>query len=457
MTQTSSKMDGGAGQVFIHGREALGITQEQAADSLNLSVGAIKAIENDDADSLPDIVYVNGYIRSYAKLLGIASQPLIDAWRAQHVMSKDEVAPLNSSTDAAKVDAVNVRPMKMGRWALVALGLSALFVYFVGFTDDAATSAPPLQAIASVSSVVEPSDMGAQADVAEETRADEVTAPNGERDSTVAEMTADEASLAKPVVDEALGGETASEDNLSIGPVAQQVTGQEEKTQKNAEETPEAAAEIAEEATEERAQEATAETTEETEETEETTEESLQDMVAGSVAEEMNLEIIPDAIAAIESSSLAPDEEVAQIDADVSQAEPEREVATAFALPRLTEFGDHTIELTFSEDCWFEIRTIDGELLYADLGRSGQSRRYVGAAPFRIKLGFSPGATLAYNGEPIDLAPHTRQEVARVLLSEQAAEDLQKGQREQEPNEEQEPQESDVEEPISSARAISLW
>ena len=180
-------------------------------------------------------------------------------------------------------------------------------------------------------------------------------------------------------------------------------------------------------------------------------------MVAGSVAEEMNLEIIPDAIASIESSSLAPDEEVAQIDADVSQAEPEREVAKAFALPRLTEFGDHNIELTFSEDCWFEIRTIDGELLYADLGRSGQSRRYVGAAPFRIKLGFSPGATLAYNGEPIDLAPHTRQEVARVLLSEQAAEDLQEGQREQEPNEEQEPQESDVEEPISLARAISLW
>jgi cytoskeletal protein RodZ len=445
MTQTSSKMDGGAGQVFIDGREALGITQEQAADSLNLSVGAIKAIENDDADSLPDIVYVNGYIRSYAKLLGIASQPLIDAWRAQHVMSKDEVAPLNSSTDAAKVDAVNVRPMKMGRWALVALGLSALFVYFVGLTDDAAISAPPLQAIASVSSVVEPSDLGAQADVAEETRADEVTAPNGERDSTVAEITTDEASLAEPVVDEALGGETASEDNLSIGPVAQQVTGQEKKTQENAEETPEAEAEIAEEATEERAQEATAETTEET------TEESLQDMVAGSVAEEMNLEIIPDAIAAIESSSLAPDEEVAQIDADVSQAEPEREVATAFALPRLTEFGDHTIELTFSEDCWFEIRTIDGELLYADLGRSGQSRRYLGAAPFRIKLGFSPGATLAYNGEPIDLAPHTRQEVARVLLSEQAAEDLQEGQREQEP------QESYVEEPISSARAISLW
>ena len=440
MTQTSSKMDGGAGQVFIDGREALGITQEQAADSLNLSVRAIKAIENDDADRLPDIVYVNGYIRSYAKLLGIASQPLIDAWRAQHVMSKDEVAQLTSSTDVAKVDSVNVRPMKMGRWALVALGLSAIFVYFVGFTTDSVIPDPPLQAIASVGSVVAPSEMGAQADVAEETRADEVTAPDGEQDSIFAEITADEASLAEQVVDEALGGETASEDNLSFGSVAQEVIGQEEKTQDNAEETPEAA-EIAEETTEERAQEATAETTEE----------SLQDMVAGNVAEEMNLEIIPGSIAAIESSSLAVDEEVAQIDAEVSQTEPKREVAKAFALPRLTEFGDHTIELTFSEDCWFEIRTIDGELLYADLGRLGQIRRYIGYAPFRIKLGFSPGATLAYNGEPIDLAPYTRQDVARVLLGEQAAEDLQEGQREQEP------QESDVEEPINSARAISLW
>lgn len=440
MTQTSSKMDGGAGQVFIDGREALGITQEQAADSLNLSVRAIKAIENDDADRLPDIVYVNGYIRSYAKLLGIASQPLIDAWRAQHVMSKDEVAQLTSSTDVAKVDSVNVRPMKMGRWALVALGLSAIFVYFVGFTTDSVIPDPPLQAIASVGSVVAPSDIGAQAGVAEETRADELTAPHGEQDSTFAEITADEASLAEQVVDEALGGETASEDNLSFGSVAQEVTGQEEKTQDNAEETPEAA-EIAEETTEERAQEATAETTEE----------SLQDMVAGNVAEEMNLEIIPGSIAAIESSSLAVDEEVAQIDAEVSQTEPKREVAKAFALPRLTEFGDHTIELTFSEDCWFEIRTIDGELLYADLGRLGQIRRYIGYAPFRIKLGFSPGATLAYNGEPIDLAPYTRQDVARVLLGEQAAEDLQEGQREQEP------QESDVKEPINSARAISLW
>ena len=421
MTQMPSKLDSGPGQVFIDGREALGITQEQAADSLNLSVRAIKAIESDDANSLPDIVYVNGYIRSYAKLLGIASQPLIDAWRAQHAMPADEAAQLNTSPDGSKVDAVNVRPMKMGRWALIALGLSAVFVYFVAFTDDAATP-QSLQEIASVSSAGEPSGLGPQADVGEDldeqTRADGAGAVSVELDSAVAETAADEPSVTDTEVDGVLGDGTASENAPSIVPVAQQAV------------------------VEDRTQESTQE------KTQEKTDVSPQDLVAETVAEEGNLEVAADEVVAIEAGSQAPDEEVAQIDADVSQAEPEREVAKAFALPRLTEFGDNTIDLTFSEDCWFEIRTIDGELLYADLGRTGQSRRYIGAAPFRIKLGFSPGAALAYNGEPIDLAPYTRQEVARVLLSEQEAEDVQ---------ETQQPQASDGGEPINSVGAISLW
>ena len=417
MTQMPNKMDSGPGQVFIDGREALGITQEQAADSLNLSVRAIKAIESDDANSLPDIVYVNGYIRSYAKLLGIASQPLIDAWRAQHAMPADEAAQLNTSPDGSKVDAVNVRPMKMGRWALIALGLSAVFVYFVAFTDDAATPQSP-QEIASVSSAGEPSGLGPQADVGEDldeqTRADGAGTVSVELDSAVAETAANELSVTDAEVDGVLGDGTASENAPSIGSVAQQAV-IEDRTQET---------------------------------TQEKTDVSPQDLVSETVAEEGNLEDAANEIVAIQAGSQAPDEEVAQIDADVSQAEPEREVAKAFALPRLTEFGDNTIDLTFSEDCWFEIRTIDGELLYADLGRTGQSRRYIGAAPFRIKLGFSPGAALAYNGEPIDLAPYTRQEVARVLLSEQEAEDVQ---------ETQQPQASDGGEPINSVGAISLW
>ena len=81
-------------------------------------------------------------------------------------------------------------------------------------------------------------------------------------------------------------------------------------------------------------------------------------------------------------------ESVADEAARVAEPETEREQPLAFALPRLTEFGDNVIVLSFTADCWFEIRNESGQLLYADLGRDTQTRRYVGEGPFQIKLGF---------------------------------------------------------------------
>ena len=75
-----------------------------------------------------------------------------------------------------------------------------------------------------------------------------------------------------------------------------------------------------------------------------------------------------EALAAL-SGDLSTVDAVAQDTISVSEPELEREIPLAFALPRLTEFGDNTIVLAFSADCWFEIRNADGDLLYADLGR----------------------------------------------------------------------------------------
>jgi cytoskeleton protein RodZ len=102
-------------------------------------------------------------------------------------------------------------------------------------------------------------------------------------------------------------------------------------------------------------------------------------------------------------------------------AEPEqRERPTAFALPRLTALGDDEIQLSFTSDCWFELRDGAGVLLYADLGRTGQTRRYIGAGPFRIKLGYSPGVRLMFNGGDVDLRPFTRRDVANLTVGADA-------------------------------------
>ena len=412
MAIVDDKVDGGPGQVFIDGRESLGMTPEQAAMSLNLSVKAIKAIENDDAGSLPEIVYVNGYIRSYAKLLGIAPEPLIAAWRAQHVEPENEPLELDWSKDATQADEMNVRPLKMGRWALMAICLSAAFVYFVTSSGDGTVSqVQPTGADVLVASQTPDRELPAAAAL---NSADMQVSLKPERDESAAKeqgqatSTVSGEGTADPVDDAVAGLDEVARDNA----LNTEVVTQQEPTLA---EYPEAnALEKAEEISEQNIQQATVQ--------------------AAEPADLANP-------GPNQPSNQTPDPEAAQGDANnvAPEAEPEREIANAFALPRLTEFGDNTIDLTFSEDCWFEIRTAQGVLLYADLGRSGQSRRYTGAAPFRLKLGYSPGVSLLYNGEPIDLEPYTQQEVARILLDEQRD------------------QGEDALEPLNSVEAVSLW
>ena len=125
----------GPGRVFAEGREALDMSRSQMADVLNLPVRTIAAIEENNRGALPDAVYVNGYMRSYSKLLGLASQPLIDAWWAQHVENKEHVL-IEEQNDEIAEKAINARPFKMGRWAAAGLVLSVGFVYFVSSTNQ---------------------------------------------------------------------------------------------------------------------------------------------------------------------------------------------------------------------------------------------------------------------------------------------------------------------------------
>ena len=50
--------------------------------------------------------------------------------------------------------------------------------------------------------------------------------------------------------------------------------------------------------------------------------------------------------------------------------------------------------------------------------RRRQTLRLVGAGPFQIRLGYAPAVTLAYNGEPVPLAPHTRNTVALLVVGQ---------------------------------------
>lgn len=67
----------GSGNMLAAARKQQQKTIEEIANELNLSVTQIKTIELDQTDGLPEPTYVRGYIRSYAKLLGLKPEEVL--------------------------------------------------------------------------------------------------------------------------------------------------------------------------------------------------------------------------------------------------------------------------------------------------------------------------------------------------------------------------------------------
>lgn len=85
-------------------------------------------------------------------------------------------------------------------------------------------------------------------------------------------------------------------------------------------------------------------------------------------------------------------------------------------LPNAAPQGGMTLSIATSADSWVEIVDGKGQKIEMDLLRAGTRRDYRGVEPFRLLLGRASSIQLSYNGQPVDLAPHTRGNVARVVL-----------------------------------------
>lgn len=65
------------GRLLRDAREAQGVTLEDAAVRLRLMHRQIEAMERDDFESLGQPVFARGFVRNYARLLGLAPEPLL--------------------------------------------------------------------------------------------------------------------------------------------------------------------------------------------------------------------------------------------------------------------------------------------------------------------------------------------------------------------------------------------
>jgi cytoskeleton protein RodZ len=70
------------GRRLANAREARKFTIEKVADSLHLDVRMVEALERDDRAVLPSPIFVKGYLRGYASLVGLPAEELVSEYTA---------------------------------------------------------------------------------------------------------------------------------------------------------------------------------------------------------------------------------------------------------------------------------------------------------------------------------------------------------------------------------------
>jgi cytoskeleton protein RodZ len=76
--------------------------------------------------------------------------------------------------------------------------------------------------------------------------------------------------------------------------------------------------------------------------------------------------------------------------------------------------GQSRLQISVSADSWIEILDADGQELEMDLLRGGSDKDYVGRPPFSMLVGRAGAVRLAVDGQEVDLAAYTRDDVARL-------------------------------------------
>ena len=348
------------GELLSRQREQLGIPLADAARALNLRPAVVGGLEQDNYQEIPVAAYRRGYLRAYAKYLGMDDRLVLEAYQARNgsIDTERKVSPVSTARP----------PSRMGAWLfklmtlLVIAGLIAVTVMWwqsrggnepPGFgstsTEDTAnTSTAPADEPAEVAQEPAPTDSSFTS--GDESATQPSNATNGTPDATTAQGEVDAiAGLDEPAptTDRSTAGNTAANGTESAS-------------------TEQASTEQA------------------------GSEQASSERVSNEQA----------------------DAEQASTD-QASNAESEQSVATEQSA------SANVLALTFNEQSWTEIFDATNQRVFVGLQSPGTSATVEGEPPFRLTVGNATGVELRYLGEEVDLPARAgANNVARFTLGE---------------------------------------
>lgn len=74
------------------------------------------------------------------------------------------------------------------------------------------------------------------------------------------------------------------------------------------------------------------------------------------------------------------------------------------------------MQFVFDTQSWVEVRDREDRIVFSQLNPAGAVQHVQGQPPLNVVIGNARGVRVNYNGRPVDLAPHTRVEVARFTV-----------------------------------------
>lgn len=78
--------------------------------------------------------------------------------------------------------------------------------------------------------------------------------------------------------------------------------------------------------------------------------------------------------------------------------------------------GAPQMRFVFDKESWLEVRDRDNKVVFSQKLGGGAEQSVSGNGPLSLVIGYAPGVRLFWRGQAVDLAPHTKGDVARLVL-----------------------------------------
>ena len=413
---TVNPSSGLPGSLLRQAREEKGLTIEEMSAISNLTKQVIRGIESDDYSELAGLSFVRGYLKLYAKKLGVNESDVIEPFDRWKAVQSGEPIQTNSSS------AISVQEPSSGpsRGVIIAAGVLVVVLISAGAVIsymDAAKSEPEISAVlppgessgVSVATTPEPS---------KETTADQ----NLDQTVDVGDEKDSEPSLNESIESQAPVIEMATESPASAEPGAaaadepEQVA-QAEPVQIEKQPEPEKSVEPVKPPKVVKKVEPKVERAEKVEErVTEKVENNDEKLVLVSPS---NLNQGGRVIA--EASGLAPAPTVPVQTTQVSPGQDDglrvlSETVTGPSSDQLAMGTQGRLEIVFTGDSWVEVRDARGRLVLADLMTPEKVVDLETYGPIEVLVGAVSVSTVTFNGETQDLKKKAYQDVARITL-----------------------------------------